>query len=381
MYSVGWRVMRSNKARYGTVACMLSIVLAMVLYQIGSLSQNVYQGISVLGSVATADIWVMHPQANAIEDRFPVSIQAQSTLESLDGVYKVSPVVIGNAQAALPKAKMQRCTLVGMQPEGFRGFAKLLEGQVSHLDQPRTAVLDKQSLRRFMPTRFLRRAKFKWGSHIKVNDRILRVVGLFDKPVARSQIPTIYLHESLAREILGIGAESTLFYAVSVFRDVDLARVCQQIAKHTGLKALTHNDFVGENWSRYAQQPFFMQYFWSILLSCVGLMVLLVLVLLRHFSPLHIQHLLILRALGASCVALWQIMLVSALSLSAVSWFCGILGYCILNYEWDMVTSLSLIDTRVYGGAFLYLAFVSLVSSGLSIARLLYKEEELIHRL
>ena len=381
MYKMGWKIINSNKKRYCAVLLLLSAVLALFLIQLSVLFHRTYQSASVIEQMPHVSVWVMHPHVQGVDDRFPLSLETQNTLQSIEGIRSVSPLIMGSVTAALAKGKRQQCHLVGSSPRGCCGPQDVLMGHPCSLEHARTLFVDKQALSQLYAQRGFRKGKGKLGAHLKVNDRVLRVVGLFDRKQRSAMQPLLYTNLAQARELLHVAEDCTLYFGVSLVKGADSARICQQIMRNTGLKAITSTEFIANHATHYLQQEHTMRYFWALVGSALLIASALLIYMVRHFGVLLGEHLLSFRAMGASVWHLLQITLLHSCVIAGGSWLLGILWYGIFAGIFQMAPAFSLIANQLYFGALGVLSVITVLASSLSVGNFLRTEEELIYKL
>jgi len=198
--------------------------------------------------VGVADIWVMDPKVQFIDDIKPLQDTALNRVRGVPGVDWAMPLYRGLIKARLSNGNFQNCNVIGIDDSTLIGGPGLmLEGKLSSLRQADGVIVDVVGA----STRLAARSKdpsvppmpLKVGDTLELNDKRAIVVGIAKVSRTFQSQPVIYTTFSRAVQFAPRERRLLSFVIVKVKPAESPKELAAKIKDATGLAAYTEDEF------------------------------------------------------------------------------------------------------------------------------------------
>lgn len=189
-----------------------------------------------------SEIWVADPKVEQVGDMKPLRDTDVNRVRSVEGVAWAAPIYQGNLQARLSDGASKLITLIGIDATTLAGApVEMVQGSLDDLRLPNTVVVDEFGVERLglAPDRPLR-----VGDVFELNDREARVVGVCKAVRSFTGGPYVYTTYDRAVQYSPPQRKMLSFVIAAPAAGLSAAEVSARIARETGLRAYTENEFM-----------------------------------------------------------------------------------------------------------------------------------------
>jgi putative ABC transport system permease protein len=186
-----------------------------------------------------ADLWVMNSGVRYIDDVKAISDNDVYRVRGVPGVAWAVNLYKGQGQAQLADGTFQTVTLLGVDNASLAGApTDLIVGKVGDLQRPDAILVDEAGFRYMWPGEPLSTRKV-----LEMNDRRAVVVGVYRASQPFMTQPIIYTRFSNATLFVPPYRRLNPFVLARAEPGESPEVVARRIEAHTGLKAMSKNDF------------------------------------------------------------------------------------------------------------------------------------------
>jgi len=195
-----------------------------------------------------ADVWVMDPRVEFVDDSKPMSIRVLPLVRGAPGVDWAVPMYKGLVMARLPGGRYQQVNIVGLDDASLIGGPhKIIEGSLAALRIPDSFIVDEKGAQSRLiidkAVNSVRSGPLGVGDVIEVNDRRALCVGVAQVSRTFQSQPVLYTTFSRALQWAPSVRRHVGFILVKAAPQHTPAQVARSIEERTGLKALTAQQF------------------------------------------------------------------------------------------------------------------------------------------
>lgn len=223
-----------------TFACLLITL-------VGSMFTGImYRFTATIRDAGGAEIWVMDPKVQFIDDIKPLPDTDLWRVRTVPGVAWAVPFYKGSLRAKLPDGTFQNCAVFGIDDASLAiGPPEMAAGSLADLRQTDAVIVDERSAARKLaqPTPDGGTRPLRIGDTLELNDHRAVVVGICRVSRTFQSSPTIYTTYQRAMAFAPRERKQLSFVLGTVAAGQDAEAVCQEIGARTGLKALTAEQF------------------------------------------------------------------------------------------------------------------------------------------
>ena len=239
MNGVALRMLLGDRAKYIGLVFGIAFSTMLMSNQVSIFVGLMSRTASQILDAREADIWVMDPYVEYIDEIEPMT---DTELERVRGVNGVDWAVLffkALTVAHTPDGLLQQVILLGVDDATLTGVTpRLVLGSVENLKQPDAMIIDRAGFEFMWPGE-----KLSLGKVIEINDHRAAIVGISDASAPFTTFPVVYTKYSSALNYIGRTRKQMSFILVHARSGEDTHALARRITAETGLKALTWRDF------------------------------------------------------------------------------------------------------------------------------------------
>jgi putative ABC transport system permease protein len=203
-----------------------------------------------------ADVWVMDPGVEYVDELKPLSENNLSEVRSVPGVAWAVRLYKGIARLKLeaddeyPKGTYQQVILLGLDDATMVGAPQeMVLGSLANLREPDAVIMDDEGYRYLWPNE-----PFRLGKTFEMNDHRAVLVGLCKASPTFQTFPVVYTRYSQAMGFVPPERKQMTFVLVQPEAGLSALEVCRRIHERTGLQARTRQEFAWQTISYYLRR-------------------------------------------------------------------------------------------------------------------------------
>ncbi len=246
MNSVAMKMLMGDRAKYFGIIIGITFASLLITQQLGifiGLMSRTYGAITDLGG---ADIWVMDPKVQFIDDVKPLQDTKLYRVRGVEGVEWAVPLYKGLLKARLENGSFQTCNVMGLDDVSLVGGPPvMLEGKLEDLRRSSAVIVDDVGANDKLAKEVGgRRVPLKVGDTLELNDHRGIVVGICQVSRTFQSQPVVYTTYGRATTFAPKERKLLSFVLAKVKPGFDRRDVCRRIEAVTGLGAYTQDGFI-----------------------------------------------------------------------------------------------------------------------------------------
>jgi putative ABC transport system permease protein len=236
---IAFKMLTGNRAKYAAIVFGIAFASMLMTQQTSIFVGLMRNTSSQIHDIRGADIWVMDPSVQFIEDIKPLTDNDLYRVRGVPGVAWSVRLYKGMAMAQLIDGRFKQFSVIGLDDQTLVGAPQtMLMGSLADLRRPDAIILDERGYQFLFPGQPLRT-----GWTVEMNDRRAEIVGICKSSPSFQTFPIAYTRYSLAVRYAPQERRSMSFILAGLQPGADVQEVCQQIHERTGLMALTQEGF------------------------------------------------------------------------------------------------------------------------------------------
>lgn len=236
---VAFKMLTGNPGKYLSIILGIAFSSLLITQQASIFCGLMRLTASQIRDVRGADIWVMDPNVQFIDDLKPMSDNDLYRVRGVPGVKWAVRFYKGITRGRLPDGNYQQMILLGLDDATLVGAPQeIIAGQLSDLRKPDAVFMDERGAKELWPD-----DPFKLGRVFEMNDRRAVLVGICKASQTFQTFPVVYTRYSQAVQFIPPERKVLTFVLAQNEPDLSAEEVCRRIEKQTGLQALPRNDF------------------------------------------------------------------------------------------------------------------------------------------
>ncbi len=269
MLRLAVRMLIGEPARWMGVVLGVFFCTFLITHLLSMFSGMMERSYALVTDIPEADIWVMDPAVEYVDEPFGLPATAMERVRGVEGVAWAVPLYTGSQRARMMSGALRPILIIGVDDATLVGAPRLLlDGNLADLRLNDGVIVDEQSANGLLrvplhpqerlagwqapqltgPTRPL-----AVGDEMLVNDRRLQIVGVARLTPRFMSRPVVYTTYSRAVDISPRQRNLLSFVLVKCAQGSDAAGVARDIAARTGLRARTHEEFAGDTYWYYVR--------------------------------------------------------------------------------------------------------------------------------
>lgn len=248
MMSVALKMLFGDRAKYFGI--VMGVTLAsMVITQQGAIFVGIMtRTYGTVTDMGQADLWVMDPKVQQIEDVKPMQDTELFRVRGVEGVGWALPLYKGLIRARLDNGQFQNCNILGLDDATLTGGPpSMAQGSLSDLRRADAIIVDEISansrLAKPSPQPGGKPIPLKVGDTLELNDHRAVVVGIGRSTRTFQSLPVIFTTYGRATTFVPRERKLLSFVLVKAAPGVSVESLRERIEKTTGLAALTNQQF------------------------------------------------------------------------------------------------------------------------------------------
>ncbi len=367
---LGLKMLLGERARFLGVVLGVLLCTFLIAHMLSMFSGMMKRSYALVSDIPEADIWVMDPAVEYVDEPTGMPSADLSRVRSVPGVEWAVPLFAGSTRVRLPSGALKPATHIGIDDATLVGAPRdLIAGDLRALRAPDSVLIDSVSAATLLRTIDHRPERHPgWnapaldtptrpmtlGDEMVANDHRLVVAGvakLTPRFLARSVIYTTFNH---AQAIAPRQRNLMSFVLAKCKDENDHAQVARAIEASTGLRARTASEFADDTYWYYIRT--------TGVVARIGLMIAIGVIvgvsvsslLLYLFTVDSARYYVTFLALGAS-----QSLIVAIVALQAL--LCGACGFGLGVGASALLGTLVKLDAMPYALTWTTMAFTGTV--------------------
>jgi putative ABC transport system permease protein len=259
MFWVALRMLTGDKAKYLGIVFGVSFAALLMGQQMAIFCGLMRNTTSQIRDVEGADIWVMDPSVQFVDDVKPMSDNKLLRVRGVEGVAWAVKLYKGLGKARLSDGNYQQVILLGLDYDnkdsdgrvvGQPRDERVVAGRWEDLDQPDAVFMDAFGWSYL----FGLDTPFEPGRSIEINDKRANIVGLVKCNPTFQTFPILYTKYSQALKYAPPEPKMLTFILAKGQDGVPQEEVCRRIEEATGLQARTADQFFWQTINYYLKR-------------------------------------------------------------------------------------------------------------------------------
>jgi putative ABC transport system permease protein len=345
MLRIAWRMIAADRAKFVGLLFGIAFTSFLVTFAASYFCGFMTQGFALVSENA-ADVWVMDPAVDSVEQTINLPDTALARVRSVEGVRYAAPLVLGTTEVRFPNGRFQTFQVIGVDdatlagapaaaiadPGQLRASGRVIVaagGTEGKLETPISAAdrWPRDGVHLDAATRSLQA-----GDELLVNEQLVRVLARYDGLSRFPPRPLMFATIANAGRLLPAERHRLTFVMASAAPGVPPRELAARIERRTGLRARSAQDFKADTVRWYLVN--------SEDVGDIGAMLILAMtmgfgvtgIMLYMFTFENQRHYAVLRAMGASRRVLLRMVFFQAAACALLGTGLG-LGICGLAGE------------------------------------------------
>jgi putative ABC transport system permease protein len=248
MNFVALRMLTGDRAKYLGLIFTIAFASFLLANQISIFAGIIKRTASQVLDVVDADIWVMDPATQYIDEIQPLKDTDLYRVRGVEGVQWAVRLFKALPRMTAPDGNFRQVVLMGIDDTTLVGapHGKMRVGRIEDLRQPNAIILDYAGYRFFFPE-----GEVTVPKTFEINDHLVRLVGVADASAPFATFPVAFARYSEALNFQGRERNQMSFVLAKTAPGVSQRELTRRIREQTGLWAQTREDFAWQNMSYY----------------------------------------------------------------------------------------------------------------------------------
>src|SRR5690349_17456762 len=257
MIRVALKMLLGARAKYVGLLFGITFTSFLVTFAASYFCGFMTRGFALIAENPTADVWVMDPAVDSVEQTANMPESALDRVRSAEGVLSALPLALGTADVRFPNGSLQPFQIIGVDDAALSGVPVLMGGASAIvLRSPDAAIVGSGGSEGKLETPLLEADQWpsephldvatrplNVGDELLVNDYRVRIEGTSGALPRYPPRPLLYTTLSNANRILLPERHRLTFVLATTAPGMAPNELAARIQARTGLKARTSDDF------------------------------------------------------------------------------------------------------------------------------------------
>ena len=246
MMRVALQMLLGDRAKFIGILIGVTFVSLLITQQAAIFDGLIARSHGAIDDVGIADLWVMDPKVQQVDDYKPMIDTTLSRVRSVAGVAWAMPYLRTQIKARLPEGTQQACVVIGLDDTTLVGAPPIMQqGRAENLRRADGVLIEAREASGKLATPLPGGGKkaLQIGDTLELNDHRRVVVGLAEPSRTFMWFPMVYTTYSRALEMAPPERRSLTYVLVKVAAGQDFHEVAKRITATTGMAALTQAQF------------------------------------------------------------------------------------------------------------------------------------------
>jgi putative ABC transport system permease protein len=236
---VALKMMTGNRGKYYAIVFGIAFACMLMGQQASIFCGLMRNTTSQIRDTQGADIWVMDPSVQFVDDITPLADNDLYRVRGVSGVSWAVRFYKGLVRAQFLEGNFKQFIVLGLDNENFVGAPQeMLLGSLEDLRRPDAVIIDEYGYHYLWPGEPLRA-----GRTFEMNDHRAQVVGVCKTSPTFQTFPVVYARYTQALQYAPQERRVMSFVLAKAKADVPATEVCDRIQAQTGLMALSQQSF------------------------------------------------------------------------------------------------------------------------------------------
>ncbi len=245
---IAMKMLTGNRAKYYAIIFGISFAVMLMSQQSAIFTGMMRNMTSRIRDINQgADIWVMDPSVQFLDDITPLSDNAVYQVRGVPGVAWAVKLYDGKGRGQFTEGYFKQFIILGIDDQTLVGAPPtMLAGTLADLRRPDAVIIDESGYRFLFPGQPLRT-----GCVFEMNDHRAEIVGVCTASPTFGTFPIAYTTYNRALHYAAQERRALSFVLAKTEAGAPAEEVCQAIEEQTGLLALPQEDFAWKTMAYY----------------------------------------------------------------------------------------------------------------------------------
>ncbi|MBI1853252.1 MAG: FtsX-like permease family protein [Planctomycetes bacterium] len=385
MRSVALKMLMGDRAKYFGIILGVTFASLLITQQSAIFAGLMTRTYGAITDTGLADVWVMDPKVQFIDDIKPLQDTAVLRVRGIEGVAWAMPLYKGLLKARLANGTFQTCNVLGLDDATLIGGPpEMTEGTLEDLRRADGVIVDAAGaagkLAKPPSTPDGKPVPLHVGDALELNDHRAIVVGLCRVSRTFQSQPVVYTTYSRATLFAPRERKLLSFVLVKAKPGQSIAELCDRIRISTGLAAYTKAQFT------QLTIQYFMKY--TGIPINFGIAVMLGFLVgtaiagqtFYNFTLENLRLFGTLKAMGATNGVLLRMILLQAIVVGSIGYGLGIGGASLFGYVFRNTEVAFRLPWQLLVFTAASVTLICLVSAAISIRRVMRLEPAIVFK-
>ena len=237
---VALKMLFGNPGKYLGIVLGIAFAALLISQQASIFCGLMRMTTSQIRDIRGAEIWVMDPNVQFIDDIKPMNETQLHRVRGVDGVRWAVRLYKGLSRCKLPDGNFQQVILLGLDDSTLVGAPQtMVKGELRDLWRPDAVIMDVRGAQKLWPD-----DPFRLGREFEMNEKRAVLVGICDASRTFQTFPVIYTTYTRAVQYNPPQRKVMSFVLAQCEPDDAPQDVCADIQRQTGLQAVTREQFI-----------------------------------------------------------------------------------------------------------------------------------------
>ncbi|AIF47942.1 ABC transporter permease [Dyella japonica] len=258
MFRLAIRMLLGDRAKYAGLIFGITFTSFLVTFALCYFCGFMTWGFALVAEHPYADVWVMDPAVESVEQTINMADSALYRVRSVEGVRAAVPMALGTTDIHFPNGSFQPYQVIGVDDATLAGLPNMGNGATSALlhtpdgvlvsaggtdDKLNTPLRKKDQWPYGRPHLNVPIRELRGGDTLQINDRRALVVDNVQALPRYPARPLLYTTVANASRFLPSERHHLTFVLASAAPGTDPGLLARRIEARTGLRARTASDF------------------------------------------------------------------------------------------------------------------------------------------